>query len=123
MKVLLSINPEHVENILNGSKKFEFRKGMFKNPDVRSVIIYSTMPVGRIVAEFMIDEVIADEPSEVWKKTSKYAGISKTYFDSYFRNKERAFAIKIGHIEIYDKPRLLSSLGENVSAPQSFRYV
>jgi len=123
MKVLLSINPEHVENILNGSKKFEFRKGMFKNPDVRSVIIYSTMPVGRIVAEFMIDEVIADEPSEVWRRTSKYAGISKTYFDSYFKNKDKAFAIKIGRIKIYDKPRLLSSLGENVTAPQSFRYV
>jgi len=123
MKVLLSINPEHVEKILNGSKKFEFRKGMFKNPEVKSVIIYSTMPVGRIVAEFVIDGVIADEPSEVWKKTSKYAGISKSYFDSYFKNKDRAFAIKIGPVEVYDKPRLLSSLGENISAPQSFRYV
>lgn len=25
-KILLSINPEHVENILNGSKKVEYRK-------------------------------------------------------------------------------------------------
>lgn len=30
MKVLLSIKPEYVEKILDGTKKFEFRKGIFK---------------------------------------------------------------------------------------------
>ena len=25
-KILLSINPEHVENIFNGNKKYEYRK-------------------------------------------------------------------------------------------------
>lgn len=68
MKVLLSIKPEYVEKILDGTKKFEFRKGIFKNPDVKSVVIYSTMPVGMIVAEFDIADVIEDKPSNVWKK-------------------------------------------------------
>ncbi len=68
MKVLLSIKPEFVEKILDGTKKFEFRKGIFKNPDVKSVVIYSTMPVGMIVAEFDIADVIEDKPSNVWKK-------------------------------------------------------
>ena len=31
MKVLLSIKPEFAEKILNGTKRFEFRKGIFKN--------------------------------------------------------------------------------------------
>lgn len=33
MKVLLSIKPEFAERIFNGSKKYEFRKVIFKNPD------------------------------------------------------------------------------------------
>ncbi|HID4048460.1 TPA: ASCH domain-containing protein [Pluralibacter gergoviae] len=123
MKVLLSIKPEFVEKILDGTKKFEFRKGIFKNPDVTSVVIYSTMPVGMIVAEFDIADVIEGKPSNVWKKTSRYAGISKQFFDSYFQSKEKAFAIKIGDLKIYEQPRLLNSLGDNVTAPQSYRYL
>jgi len=49
-KILLSINPEHVENILNGSKLFEFRKIRCKN-NVDKIIIYATFPVMRVVAE------------------------------------------------------------------------
>lgn len=123
MKVLLSIKPEFVEKILDGTKKFEFRKGIFKNPDVKSVVIYSTMPVGMIVAEFDIAAVIEGDPCNVWKKTRRYAGISKKFFDSYFHSKDKAFAIKIGALKIYEQPRLLSSLGENVTAPQSYRYL
>ena len=81
------------------------------------------MPVGMIVAEFDIADVIEGKPSNVWKKTSRYAGISKQFFDSYFQSKEKAFAIKIGDLKIYEQPRLLSSLGDNVTAPQSYRYL
>lgn len=49
-KMLLSINPEHVENILCGKKRFEFRKVCCK-ADVDKIIIYSTAPVMRVVAE------------------------------------------------------------------------
>lgn len=89
MKVLLSIKPEYVEKILDGTKKFEFRKGIFKNPDVKSVVIYSTMPVGMIVAEFDIDDVIEDKPCNVWKKTCRYAGISKQFLIRIFTAKRK----------------------------------
>ena len=38
MKVLLSIKPEFAEKIFNGTKKYEFRKSIFKNKDVDKVI-------------------------------------------------------------------------------------
>ncbi len=88
MKVLLSINPEHVEKILNGTKKFEFRKGIFKKPDVKSVVVHFNA-VGKVVAEFDIADVIVDKPNIVWEKTSQYAGISKQFFDSYFIAKKK----------------------------------
>ncbi|WP_369009144.1 ASCH domain-containing protein, partial [Escherichia coli] len=49
MKVLLSIKPEFAEKILNGTKRFEFRKGIFKNPQISTVVIYATMPLGKVV--------------------------------------------------------------------------
>ncbi|EPG2373663.1 MULTISPECIES: ASCH domain-containing protein [Serratia] len=123
MKVLLSIKPEYVDRILDGSKKFEFRKGIFKNEMVKSVVIYATMPVGMVVGEFDIADVIEDKPSIVWNKTKKYAGISKDFFDVYFSSREKAFAIKIGNVRKYDEPMMLSALGKNITAPQSYRYL
>ena len=38
MKVLLSIKPEFAFAIINGSKKFEYRKNIFKNQDISSVV-------------------------------------------------------------------------------------
>ncbi len=121
MKVLLSIKPEFVEKILDGTKKFEFRKGIFKNNNVKSVVIYATMPVGLIIGEFDIKNIIEDEPVNLWKKTAHHAGISKSFFDSYFEQRKKAFAIEIGNIRIYEAPIKLSSMG--ISAPQSYRYL
>ena len=55
MKILLSIKPEFVEEIFSGRKKFEYRKAIFTNKKVTSAIVYSTMPVGKIVGEFTIE--------------------------------------------------------------------
>ena len=38
-KLLMSINPEHVDNILAGTKKFEFRKNKCKE-EIDSIIIF-----------------------------------------------------------------------------------
>ncbi|KAB7693166.1 ASCH domain-containing protein [Plesiomonas shigelloides] len=123
MKVLLSIKPEFVDKILDGSKKFEFRKGIFKNNNVKSVVIYSTMPVGKVVGEFDIETIIEDSPNRVWDITKEYSGITKDFFDSYFTNREKAFAIKIANVKKYDSPFPLSALGRNITAPQSYRYL
>ncbi|MDR0218529.1 MAG: ASCH domain-containing protein [Enterobacteriaceae bacterium] len=123
MKVLLSIKPEFAEKILNGTKKYEFRKGIFKNTSVRSVVIYATMPIGRIVGEFDIENIIEDEPEVVWHKTYEHAGISKQFFDSYFDKKKKAFAIKIGNVKKYSTPISLNEMGNNIVAPQSYRYL
>ena len=48
--MLISINPQHVENIFNGTKKYEYRKIRCKQ-DVDKIIIYSTYPIKKIVGE------------------------------------------------------------------------
>lgn len=123
MKVLLSIKPEFVEKILDGSKKYEFRKSVFKRENITKVVIYSTMPVGKIVAEFDIEKVIHDEPEKLWRKTRKHAGISKNFFNEYFCGRENAVAIKVGQITEYAEPMCITTLGENITPPQSYRYL
>ena len=88
-KILISINPEHVQNIINGTKKYEYRKIAAKQ-DVSSILIYETTPVKRIVAEAEILEVLMCSPSELWDKTKEESGISKDFFDEYFKDKEIA---------------------------------
>ena len=119
--ILLSINPEHVENILNGSKKVEYRKAKCRN-DVDKILIYSTSPVKKIIGEVTVLEVIEDLPDNVWRLTSRDAGITKSFFDKYYENKPKAYAFKLGKVTKYEEPLSLSDLGIH-SAPQSFMYI
>lgn len=123
MKVLLSIKPEFVEKILSGEKKYEFRKKLFKRQSVKTIVIYATMPIGKVVGEFDIDHVISDEPNLVWEKTKKYAGVSKSFYDEYFEEKSLVFAIAVGKVTLYDEPKSLNYFGKNIVAPQSYRYL
>lgn len=120
-KILISINPEHVQNIIAGIKKYEYRKIAAKQ-DISSIIIYETTPIKRIVAEAEIIDVLELPPEELWEHTKNESGISKAFFDRYFADKEVAFAYKLGEIKVYDTPKTLMDFGIK-SAPQSFVYV
>ncbi|MEZ9443260.1 ASCH domain-containing protein [Vibrio sp. 10N.222.54.F12] len=123
MKALLSIKPEFVEKIMSGEKLFEYRKAVFKRPEVKSVVIYSTMPEGKIVGEFKIGGILECTPAELWKETKKNSGINKLFFDEYFENKKVAYAIKIKDFVPYDEPIDPYKREPNFKAPQSFKYL
>ena len=46
--ILLSINPKHVNNIMNGTKCYEFRKNSMQK-HVDKILIYCTMPIMKVV--------------------------------------------------------------------------
>lgn len=120
-KILLSINPEHVKNILSGKKTYEYRKIAAKQ-DVSTIIIYETVPTKRVVAEAEILEVLELPPEELWKQTKDGAGITKNFFDEYFDNRDIAYAYKLGKIKVYDQKKELKEFGLKM-APQSFVYI
>lgn len=123
MKILLSIKPEFAESILNGYKKFEFRKTIFRNKEARVVVIYATMPVGKVIGEFEIEQVLSSQPDELWDMTKKYAGITRDFFDEYFSERDKGFAIAVKNPQRYDTPVSLSELIPGAVPPQSFRYI
>ena len=120
-KILLSVNPEHVENIMKGNKKYEFRKIQTREK-VERIIIYSTYPVMKVVGEAEVIDVVINNPEKVWDETSQFSGITKQFFDKYFCNREKAIAYKLGHVKKYKKSKELSEYGVK-SAPQSFIYI
>jgi len=99
MKVLLSIKPEYADKILSGEKRFEFRKSIFKKEGIRTVIIYATMPVGKVIGEFNIKNILSDKPEFIWDRTRDLSGITKSFFDSYFYERSRAYAIEVESVK------------------------
>ena len=63
MDVLLSIKPKYVKSIIEGEKRYEFRKTIFKNREINRIYIYSSSPVKKIVASFVIGTILEDHPS------------------------------------------------------------
>ena len=122
MRVLLSIKPKFAEMIFAGTKKFEFRRSVFRNPDVKTVVVYASFPVQKVIGEFEIEKIINDELEELWKQTKKYAGIDETCFFSYFSDKESGYAIKIKKTKRYKKALCLRE-DFNATPPQSFMYL
>lgn len=123
MKILLSIKPEYAEKILNGTKRFEYRRVIFKRRDVRSVVIYATKPVGKVVGEFQVGGLLTENPRSLWASTKQHAGITKQFFMSYFDNRNQAFAIRVAKPTRYEQPLPLDHFVQNGPAPQSFRYL
>ena len=122
MKVLLSIKPEFAERIFDGSKKYEFRKAIFKNPDVKTIVVYASSPVQRVIGEFDIETILSDAPESLWKETQEFSGITEDFFFDYFSERDVGFAIKVKKVRRYNKPRCLRT-SYNVSPPPSFCYV
>lgn len=123
MDVLLSIKPEFASAIFSGEKRFEFRRAIFKDKAVKKVYVYASKPVGLVIGEFEIEEVISEDPDSLWKLTKSASGISKEYFDEYFEGKPVAYAIKVSAVREYSKPATLMELFNINRPPQSFMYV
>ena len=119
--ILISINPEHVKNIFNGSKKYEYRKIRCKQ-DIDKIIIYSTYPIMKVVGEAKVEEILEDSPDNIWEETKKYSGIDFKFYKKYFKDRSKAIAYKLTNIKKYNDPKDLASYGIK-AAPQSFIYV
>ncbi|AII60900.1 phage associated protein [Dehalococcoides mccartyi] len=122
MKVLLSIKPEFASKIFDGSKKYEYRRVIFKRKGVETILVYASDPIRRVIGEFDIGEVLHEAPEQLWERTCSYAGITKTRFMEYFTNQEKGFAIGVKEARKYSNSLSLDDLMLSLP-PQSFIYL
>lgn len=123
MRLLLSIKPEYAEKILNGSKRFEYRKAAPRNEAIRTIVIYATMPVGMVVGEFEVAGVLRERPEVLWRRTREASGITRRFFDDYFDGRDEAVAIAVREPKRYEKPLRLADVSGSKTPPQSFQYL
>lgn len=121
-KILLSIKPCYVAEILAGRKTVEYRKRIPQDDTVRQVLIYSSHPVKRVVAEFTLGGFLSGTPEWLWEQTSEIGGITMKVFNRYFEGKDVAYAYQIEHLHIFDQPKPLAEYGLE-RGPQDFCYV
>ena len=122
MKVLLSIKPRYATQIFDGHKRYEYRRSLFKKDGIKQVVVYASSPIGKVIGEFEIIQIIHKSIEKLWEETKSFSGISQETFFNYFQNKNKGYAIEIGTVKKYKKP---ISLNEHygIKPPQSFVYL
>ena len=119
---LMSIRPQFVRAILEGTKQVEFRKRRLAS-DIERVVIYTTAPVKAVVGEFLVSGQVVASPAELWRRYSDVAGIDKRSFFEYFDGTVDAVGILIEAVVKYDEPQSLEEFDPGTRAPQSFKYL
>jgi len=119
--ILLSINPQHVEKIFNGTKKYEYRRIRCKK-QVKRIIIYSTSPVMKVVGEADVEEVLEDSFDKIWEITKEFSGTDYKFLEEYCNGRKTIVAYKLSNVKRYSEPKGLWDYSVKV-APQSFVYL
>ena len=123
MRVLLSIKPEFAEKIFNGTKKYEFRRTVFKDPSVKTIVVYASSPVQKVIGEFEIEFILNCELKMLWEKTKEFSGITEKFFFDYFVSKDKGYAIKVKKTNAAIRRPLCIKEDFHISPPQSFAYL
>lgn len=119
--IILSIHPNHIEKILSGEKRYEYRKRIPQ--DINYLIVYATVPTKKVVAIIEVDMVIKDTPQNIWDVTQNESGVSYEFFMNYFNEVSTAYAIKIRNIYKLPTPIDITVIDGVKCGPQAYQYV
>lgn len=117
----MSIRPHYAYAILDGLKRFEFRRRLF-SAHVSTIVIYATLPVGKVVGEFDVDGILSGAPLWLWSKTAPKAGVSEIEFFSYFKGCVLGHAIHVGRRARYGRAYCPETV-LGIRPPQSYAYL
>jgi adenylate kinase len=82
-----------------------------------------TAPVMRIVGMVTIKKVHSGAPSTIWEQTKSQAGIVRSFYRTYFKSSDKAFAIELDKVTPFSRWIDPKEINENFRAPQSFKYI
>lgn len=124
--LLLSIHPEHANNIFEGTKTIELRRVLPRLSKGDQVFVYVSSPTKALVGTFDVEHVIEDNPDKLWNKVKAYAAITKKVFTEYYTNTEKGYGIVISKARKLKKSVDLDTLRRkfpNFHPPQGYRYL
>ncbi len=123
--IMLSVAPGYARAILSGVKGVELRRRAPRIGRGTRAWLYSTLPVGEVVAVLTIDEVVEAPLAELWQRYAPRAAIAKEDFDAYFSGLTHGAALIIRDVQALKAPVSLSEIREGgaFQPPQFYRRV
>ena len=120
--IVISIKPDHAEKIMNGTKKYEFRKYKPRRP-VSRVYLYESAPIQKIVGSFRLKKIHSGSPEELWKKCGEEGGLSRKEFFDYFSKNKKVYGFEIDDVKSFNPPIDPKELNHGFKPPQSYSYI
>jgi predicted transcriptional regulator len=121
--IILSVRPKYAELILSGAKTVEFRR-VWAVQDIRSIAIYASAPVQRILGVVSVSMVVPAKTSTLWTLCAQRGGgLSRTELLDYFEGKQIGYAVLLGKVRRFRNGIEPRKIIKNFSPPQSFRYM
>ena len=91
--ILISLHPEHSDNVLNGRKTVELRRRRLHVAPGTRVWIYTKQPRGQVDAYAIVEAVHDASPGELWTRFGRQVAISRSAFDDYLSGSDTGCAI------------------------------
>lgn len=111
---LISIKPKWVNLFFDRAtpKTVELRKGSFgKTLEAGDrLLIYSTLPVGKIIGEVTVRDRQELPIPELRIATKDWAQVSTEDFNDYYQGKDTGVAVWVGCSELFENPIALATL-------------
>jgi predicted transcriptional regulator len=124
--VVISIKPQFAERIFDGNKTVELRRKCPKIVPGDYLFVYVSSPTKAFKGLLRVRRIVCRPPKSLWREVGKFAGISKTEFDTYYHGASTGFGIFISVVEELDLPIGLSKIRRSWKSfrpPQSYMYV
>ena len=93
--ILISLEPRHAENILEGRKRVELRRRMMNVTIGSTVWMYAKVPVGSIIGRAIVAAIHVLAPATLWRRFGAVSGISRGEFFEYFADREQGIALEL----------------------------
>jgi predicted transcriptional regulator len=124
-ELLLSVRPQHAENILKKKKTVEIRRKFSNQWLGHKVNLYASSPVMSLIGEARVARIVAKDAESIWNAYRDQIGCSRNEFNSYAeKNAGSIYAIELDEIKSYRHRISLNEMSqltnEHLAAPQSY---
>jgi predicted transcriptional regulator len=93
--ILISLEPRHAENILEGRKRVELRRRMMNVTIGSTVWMYAKVPVGSIIGRAIVAAIHVLAPATLWRRFGAVSGVSRSEFFDYFAERDQGIALEL----------------------------
>lgn len=120
---LISVHPKYVRQILDGSKRVEFRR-VWSSRQITHLVLYSTAPDMKVVAILELEKTVERSKAGLWELAKQYGGgLTREALRTYFSDKKIGYGLIIASVQPLETPIPLSDAIPGVRAPQSYAYL